>query len=172
MALPALSKIRVWDWPGHYLVFHSQPVGLVWWIKLAHRQYDLFHSALLECSMIFLERRWRKGGPVEDSPGRPTLKSNKIQFSKFWFGQSGVRSRTNFLFATQTRDGPCILQEKRRKLWPGRKVDYYSAIKRNQLWSSCHGAVETYLTRNHEVVGSIPGLARGVKDPALLWAVV
>ena len=25
----------------------------------------------------------------------------------------------------------------------------------------------TYLTRNHEVVGSIPGLAHWVKDPAL-----
>ena len=24
-------------------------------------------------------------------------------------------------------------------------------------------------TRNHEVVGSIPGLTRWVKDPALLW---
>ena len=29
------------------------------------------------------------------------------------------------------------------------------------------GAAETHLTRNHEVVGSIPGLAQGVKDPVL-----
>ena len=34
--------------------------------------------------------------------------------------------------------------------------------------SSYHGAVETNLTRNHEVVGLIPGIAQWVKDPALL----
>ena len=37
--------------------------------------------------------------------------------------------------------------------------------------SSHLGAVETNLTRNHKVVGSIPGLAQQVKDPLLgeLW---
>ena len=33
---------------------------------------------------------------------------------------------------------------------------------------SHHGAAEMNLTRNHQVVGSIPGLPRWVKDPALL----
>ena len=36
-------------------------------------------------------------------------------------------------------------------------------------WSSHHGAVETNLTSNHEVVGSILDLIQWVKDLALLW---
>ena len=38
--------------------------------------------------------------------------------------------------------------------------------------SSLCGSVEMNPTRNHEDVGSIPGLAQWVKDPGLLWAVV
>ena len=34
-------------------------------------------------------------------------------------------------------------------------------------WSSRPGAPETNLTRNHEVVDSIPGLTQWVKDQAL-----
>ena len=48
----------------------------------------------------------------------------------------------------------------------------YQDIKTSRCRSSHRGAAETNPTRNHEVVGSIPGLTQWVKDLSLPWAVV
>ena len=42
-------------------------------------------------------------------------------------------------------------------------------LRLSYFQSSCCGAAEKNLTRNHEVAGSIAGLAQWVKDPTLLW---
>ena len=45
-------------------------------------------------------------------------------------------------------------------------------IKREPVWSSCHGLAVTNLPRTHESAGSNPSLAQWVEDLALAWAVV
>ena len=45
-------------------------------------------------------------------------------------------------------------------------------LKMVKMGSSLCGALEANLTRNHEILGSIPGLAQWVKDLVLPWAVV
>ena len=48
----------------------------------------------------------------------------------------------------------------------GFKMDHRPSVKCHTRGSR-HGTVETNPTRNHEVAGSIPGLAQWLKDPAL-----
>jgi len=51
-------------------------------------------------------------------------------------------------------------------------MEKYKWCKLNPSWSSHRGAIEMNPTRNHEVAGSIPGLAQRVNNPVLPWAVV
>ena len=50
---------------------------------------------------------------------------------------------------------------------PSEEPDIVLSILRTRQRSSCCGAVEMNPTRNHEVLGSIPGLAQWVQDPVL-----
>ena len=58
----------------------------------------------------------------------------------------------------------CILVSQTRK--PAQTGEFLAKDHRDR--SSHYGAAEMHLTRNHEVEGSVPGLAQWVKGPVLL----
>ena len=67
---------------------------------------------------------------------------------------------------------PVLLPTSCSCMWIGKRIfQFHSRVKRKKSWSSCCGAMEINPTRNHEVAGSIPGLAHWVKDLALIRAV-
>ena len=76
-----------------------------------------------------------------------------------------ISHKTKHTLSTQpVRCAPWCLTKGAENLCPHEKLhsDVYSR-------SSCCGAVEMNLTKNDEVLGSIPGLNPGAKDLALLW---
>ena len=64
------------------------------------------------------------------------------------------------------------LQAHTLNLWTTQLSTSFSSLFKIHIRSSHHGSVETNPTRIHEDVGSVPGHAQWIKDPALLWAVV
>ena len=52
--------------------------------------------------------------------------------------------------------------------WKRRQEEWIRESQREKGWSSHYGAVEMNPTGNHEVAGSIPGLAQWGKDLVLL----
>ena len=75
--------------------------------------------------------------------------------------------------AVQTAKPALLSRDTLLKVFTDRSLEVHvkTFIQKNQRSSRC-GAVETNPTRNHEVVGAIPGLTQWVKEPAWLRAVV
>ena len=63
-------------------------------------------------------------------------------------------------------EGKYFVEQKRAKMMQ-EKNHKLDVIEIKALQSSTHGKAEVNLTRNHDVVDSIPGLTLWVRDPAL-----
>ena len=70
----------------------------------------------------------------------------------------------------ERRPGITLKTSKERGKWTGKQEPGQwgtTGFYKGRNWSSCHGAAEMNLTRNHEIVGLIPGLDQWVKDHAI-----
>ena len=81
-------------------------------------------------------------------------------------GQSSQRE------CPSVRDLPQQTEPSQGRSFPGPRTTFPDEWKKVNYRSSHRSVAEMNPTRNHKVVGSIPGLAQWVKDPALTWAVV
>ena len=91
---------------------------------------------------------------------------SSISVRKISLKHSTTRPTGTWRMETLTFPEPWDFNQLKLRLhWPPKPLQEYSGT----LGSSWRGISEMNLTRNHEVVGSIPGLTQWVKDPALPW---
>ena len=80
---------------------------------------------------------------------------------------SGCDSPASWIDGGPTRKNPGFLVPIPVSSPPTDEWQKQTNKQKKHIWSSCHGAVETNLTRTHQVASLIPDLAQWVRDRAL-----